>query len=274
MLLKAKAKINLFLHINGKLPNAYHLLDSLAVFAEDIYDEIEIFPGDKNCTAVVGGEFGFLLKQDKNNLIDQALKLFTKDKFYHCKLKKHIPLEAGLGGGSSDAAVVARFLDKAIPNEDLAKIGADLPICYNAKPCYFSGIGDIIEPLECFPSCYLVIVNPKKSLLTQDVFLQNKKIYTPFIGNKPTVFTKFENLIDFLLSVDNVLTDAAKALMPEISDILEELALQDNCALSRMSGSGPTCFGVFEEQNKALAALNNIKVSFPDYWIRHTKIGA
>lgn len=272
--LKAKAKINLFLHINGKLPNGYHLLDSLAVFAEDIYDEIKILPSNKNSTSVAGGEFALVLENEQNNLIDKALNLFSKDQFYNCKLIKNIPIGAGLGGGSSDAAIVAKFLNKNISNDDLAKIGADLPICYHEKPCYFSGIGEIIEPLKSLPVFYLILVNPNKPLFTKDVFVRNKNINTPFIENKPSSFYSVENLIDFLLSVDNVLTNAAKELMPEIGIILESLALQDGCALSRMSGSGPTCFGVFKNKNQALEALSKIKNSFPDYWVKYSQIGA
>lgn len=274
IVLKAKAKINLFLHINGKSSNGYHLLDSLAVLAEDIYDEIEVLPSNKNYTSVVGGEFASLIACEENNLIDKALSLFSKDVFYHYKLTKNIPIGAGLGGGSSDAAVVAKFLDKNISNNDLAKIGADLPICYYEKPCYFSGIGEIIEPLKSMPLFYLVLMNPNKPLLTKDVFLKNKNINIPFIKNKPSLFLSFENFIDFLLSVDNVLTDAAKELMPEIDIMLNSLAKQDGCVLSRMSGSGPTCFGVFKFKDQALEALNKIKTFFPDYWVKFTQIGA
>ncbi len=274
MQIKARAKINLFFQITGKRSDGYHLMESLVVFADDVYDLIEISESEENSTSIVGGEFASLLIDEKNNLIDKALEAFTADIKYHCALTKNIPIGAGLGGGSSDAAMAAKFLS---PNgdiiEELLKIGADLPICYHAEPAFCGGIGEIIDPVQNFPKIYMVLVNPKKTLLTKDVFKNNLRINTASIGNKPMDFSNnVENIIDFLMPLTNDLTEAAIHLMPEIKDILRLLESQDGCYFSRMSGSGPTCFALFKDKTSAILAMKAISIKNPNYWVKHTTI--
>jgi len=273
----AKAKINLFFHITGKRPDGYHLIESLMVFANDIYDTIEINQAEINSTSVQDGEFAHLLKEETNNLIDKAIESFAEDKKYRCELTKNIPIGAGLGGGSSDAAIVAKYItnkemDDEI-NQKLTKIGADLPICYHAEPAFCSGIGEIIEPIKNFPTAYLVLVNPNKTLLTKDVFKYNEHLNTNLILDKPIDFQRNINkLIEFLKPLKNDLTEAASKLMPEIKIILDFLAQQKGCRISRMSGSGPTCFGIFTNEEEAIKATVNIMELYPEYWIKHTEI--
>lgn len=269
MKIKARAKINLFFHITGKRADGYHLIESLIVFADDVYDLIELNEAKDNSTFIAGGEFASILIDEKNNLIDKALEAFTTDAKYHCKLTKNIPIGAGLGGGSSDAAMVVKFLvsNRDITSE-LLKIGADLPICYHDAPAFCSGIGEIIEPIENFPRIYMVLVNPRKALLTKDVFKNNTRINTALIQNKPTDFSK--NLIDFLIPLDNDLTESAIQLMPEIQIILKSLQSQKGCVISRMSGSGPTCFGIFNDPKSAIEAQKSIKEIYPSYWVKYT----
>ncbi len=298
-LLKAKAKINLFFHITGKKEDGYHLIDSLVVFAEDIYDLIEIKEGKNKST--IDGEFAHLLASENNNLIDKALQIFSPGKEYHYKLNKNIPIGAGLGGGSSDAAMVAKYLiDRSssltstegaeigdlvrtaleIPGQaslarddvnDLQKLtslGADLPICYHAQSAFCSGIGEAIEPIDNFPIIYLVLVYPNKSLLTKDIFMLNKNINSPKI-NHPN-FKDADQLIEFLSSLKNDLTDAATQLLPEVKSILDLIMAQEGCKLSRMSGSGSTCFGIFTDKVQAIEASKNIAALKPEYWVKYT----
>jgi 4-diphosphocytidyl-2-C-methyl-D-erythritol kinase len=273
----AKAKINLFFHITGKRPDGYHLIESLMVFANDVYDAIEINQAEINSTSVQDGEFAHLLKDETNNLIDKAIEYFAGTKKYSCKLTKNIPIGAGLGGGSSDAAIVAKYItnkemDDEI-NQKLTKIGADLPICYHAKPAFCSGIGEIIEPIKNFPTAYLVLVNPNKALLTKDVFKYNKHLNTDIILDKPIDLQKNINkLIEFLKPLKNDLTEAASNLMPDIKIILDLLDQQKGCSISRMSGSGSTCFGIFTDEQEAIKATKNIMELHPQYWIKHTEI--
>ena len=268
--LKAKAKINLFFHITGKREDGFHLIESLSVFANDIYDNIEITPSTSNKVIIKGGEFARLLK-DQNNLISTILETFSNKSFYQCKLTKNIPIGAGLGGGSSDAAVVAKFLNIQI--QELTKIGTDLPICYHAAPIFCSGIGEIIEPIRNFPSLYLILVNPRKTLLTKDVFRHNKHLNTAKITNKPIdFFTDTDKLLEFLLDLRNDLTDTAIELIPEIEDILALLKNQNGAIISRMSGSGPTCFAIFDSQQSAKEAQTKIEQQYPNYWVKYTSI--
>ncbi len=271
--LKAKAKINLFFHITGKREDGYHLIDSLTVFAEDIYDLIKV---DSSCAALTrinAGEFAYLLKDEKNNLIDKAIKEFADNEQYNCTLTKNIPIGAGLGGGSSDAATVLKYIKPNLNIKDLLKIGADLPVCYHGEPAYCSGIGEIIQPIKNFPSFYLVLVNPKKILLTKDVFKINKNIDTAYIENKPNNFDRKANkLIEFLINLSNDLKDSAIELLPEIKVILTLIEEQENCKLARMSGSGPTCFGMFENERDAIKACENILSLHPEYWVKVTNI--
>lgn len=271
-ILKAKAKINLFFQITGKRADGYHLIESLVVFAEDIYDTIEITESDNNETSVTGGLFANDLFDEKNNLIDKALNYFSGDKHYHCKLIKNIPIGAGLGGGSSDAAAVAKFLQNRISNEFLLKIGADLPVCYHAEPVFCSGIGEIVKPISSFPKLYMLLVNPNKALLTKDVFMNNKINYREQIKTIPKSFNDINTLLEFITPLKNDLTASAIQLMPEISDILTLLFQQKGCLLSRMSGSGPTCFALFENKELAVSAMNDISNQKPDYWVKYTSI--
>ena len=322
-LLKAKAKINLFFHITGKRDDGYHLIESLVAFADDVYDSIEISPSTINSTKVIGGEFAESLLNEKNNLIDKALNSFTTNQKYTCYLTKNIPIGAGLGGGSADAAIIARFLthlpralssikthlssltrgfspeigdllrfssrdprsplrsarddervvEDMVINNKLTEIGADLPICYFQQPTYCSGIGEILEPIKDFPKLYIVLVNPRKELLTKDVFIANKKINSPPIIHKPLFLSNStDKLIDFLKNTDNVLTEAAAEMVPEINKILQILDEQHGCKIARMSGSGPTCFGIFTERTQAMLAKEEISKAYPEFWVKYSTI--
>jgi 4-diphosphocytidyl-2-C-methyl-D-erythritol kinase len=272
-IIKPRAKINLFFQITGKRNDGYHMMESLVVFADDVYDSVEIAESEVNSTSIEGGEFGFLLVNEKNNLIDKALEIFAKDIKYHCKLTKNIPIGAGLGGGSSDAAMVAKYLSKDNITQELLEIGADLPICYHDAPAFCSGIGEIVEPIKNFPKVYMVLVNPNQTLLTKDVFKINTKINTPSIQNKPIdFFCDIEKLIEFISPLSNDLTESATQLMPEIQDILDLIQSQNGCAISRMSGSGPTCFGVFRTKESALKAESSIKNLYSNYWVKYSGV--
>lgn len=283
-IIKARAKINLFFHITRKSPDGYHLMQSLNVFADDIYDLIEINPASENGTTTKSGEFAYLLSNERNNLITKALEEFTSKLKYHCLLTKNIPIGAGLGGGSADAAMVAKFLVNQLSlqelqsfeniqniNERLLKIGADLPLCYYDAPSFCSGIGEIIESVYNFPKLHLLLVNPKMTLLTKDVFKNNSKIETSVIEDKILDFNNdLERLIQFLKPLTNDLSEAAIKLMPEIQFILTALKEQHDSRVVSMSGSGPTCFAIFSNQQSALQAEKNIANLFPDYWVKYT----
>lgn len=272
-IIKPRAKINLFFQIIGKRNDGYHLIESFVVFADDIYDLIEINESKINSTSIGGGEFSSFLINEKNNLIDKVLEKFTTDIKYHCKLTKNIPIGAGLGGGSSDGAMVAKYISKDDISKELLEIGADLPICYHDAPAFCAGIGEVIEPIKNLPKAHLVLVNPNKTLLTKDVFINNSKINTTPIVNKLVDFNgSIEKLIEFISPLSNDLTESAVKLMPEIKDILGLLQSQHGCFISRMSGSGPTCFAVFRTKEDAIKAKESIEHIHPNYWVRYSSI--
>lgn len=274
-ILRAPAKINLFLHVTNKLENGYHELESLVVFAQDIFDIIEIEESSDNCTSLLGGEFAQELQFESNNLIDKALMEFSNKNYYHCKLSKNIPIGAGLGGGSSDAAAVAKYLNYTgcDLSEKLLNIGADLPICYNGTPAFLSGVGQKIQPVKNIPNLHLVLINCKKRLLTQKVFSSRQESYSEKLADKPVdFFYNIDKIISFLMSLKNDLSDCAISIEPEIKYVLHMLQTQEGCVFSRMSGSGATCFGLFDSLEKALKAEQNISIEKPEYWVRYSKI--
>lgn len=273
IVLKAKAKINLFFHITGKRPDGYHLIESLNVFAENVYDTIKINSNYYASTRVSGGEFAEDLNTNQKNLIDIAIEKFISSPSFNCHLIKNIPIGAGLGGGSSDAATILKYLKPGLNEQELSLIGADLPCCYHAEAVYCKGIGEIIEPVQNLPKIYLVLVNPRKALLTKEVFSLNRKTDTPFLLNYPKDFhNDFDKFIEFLSNLSNDLTDTATELMPEIKFIMSSLMKEKNCKIARMSGSGPTCFGIFACKKEAIQASENILKLYPEYWIKVTSI--
>lgn len=271
-LLKAKAKVNLFFHIVGKREDGYHLIESLSVFTQDIYDQIEVSAAKTNILDIEPSEFSCYLQG--KNLMETALELFSPNKYYQLKLVKNLPVGAGLGGGSSDAATLIKYLlnDSSMSEnliDRLKYIGADLPLCYTQTPQFIASIGEELTEVKNLPKFYMLLVNPRKSLLTKDVFSQYSCNFSNSIEFFPQDFKhNFDNFIDFLQNKGNDLTKAAIQLFPDIANILELLYLQKGCKFSRMSGSGATCFGVFRDFEAAKLAKDNISNLKPDYWIK------
>ena len=273
-LLRARAKVNLFFHIVGKREDGYHLIESLSIFAQDIYDKIELSEAETNLLTLKTSEFSHDLHG--KNLMETALEIFSPNKNYHLTLTKNLPVAAGLGGGSSDAATLIKYLlkDLSLNQEIIDKlkhIGADLPLCYNQTPQFVSGIGDKLAEVKNLPNFYIVLVNPRKPLLTKEVFRNFSGEFSSKLDYLPKDFEgNLHKFIDFLQNKGNDLTKAAIQLLPEISEVLDLLKLQEGCKFSRMSGSGTTCFGIFEDIEAAEIAKNNIKNLKPSYWAKIT----
>lgn len=259
-LVTAPAKINLFLNIIAKIGTGYHLLETLAYFSDKLYDIITIEKSDK-----------FILKSDiPDNLIAkmyhelmESNSRYSNQKPQHYKiiLQKNIPIAAGLGGGSADAAAVARFLRPYFPNISdpeiqiiLSRIGADVTGCYHNKICYIHGIGEIISPINHFPKLSMLLVNPRKLCPTKEIFEKGFKNYSRPILQLPDSFKNAEEVVAFIEKYDNDLTRNACAVVPEIGEILLDLDRSNGCLISRMSGSGATCFGIFENKEQLLKA--------------------
>lgn len=280
----APAKINLYLHVTGRLDNGYHLLDSLVAFA-DIGDEISIEPAPEFKFSIEGpyaNAFGPKDRDhspDSSNLAVQAVWLLAqsaqKVPNVRIRLTKNLPLASGIGGGSSDAAAVIWGLLEwwKIPKQApyvqglMARLGADVPVCLKCRPARVRGIGDILDPAPALAEIPVVLINPGRPCMTGEVFSR-------FSGKfrEPVALTsgleKIDALVSFLNQQDNDLLRPALEMVPEIGNILSALAPQDGCLFTRMSGSGATCFGLFENEVFALKAAQDLRRDNPDWWVK------
>lgn len=279
--ISAPAKINLYLHVTGKRPDGYHLLDSLFVFA-DISDELHIESAEK-LSFSIEGEFAENLKEEKNNIVIKAAEILAKalgiTPSVNIKLIKKLPVAAGLGGGSADAAAVlvglSQLWESTLSKEELAEIalqlGADVPACLQKCPLNISGIGEIITKAPSLPKIWIVLVNPKVKVPTPDVFKARAKPFTAFMPIN-TACNDIDSFVFELKKRSNDLTEAACSLAPEIADTLEIISQQQDCLISRMSGSGATCFGLFANKEHAETAVRLIKSKKPNWWTISTRL--
>ncbi len=273
---QAPAKINLYLRVTGKTPENYHLLDSLVVFA-NIYDVIEISPAAA-ISVTVTGENAALVSPSDNTVLKAATALqshFGIKTGAQILLQKNLPVGAGIGGGSSDAAAALKLLIRLwkidISEHDLdsiaLSIGADVPACLRATAVYMSSIGEIIDKAPKLPKLHMVLVGTGRPLLTKDVFARYKEKFVPPVV-PPRAFTFEMDLLDFLYRNGNDLQRPAIELMPEIEDVLAALTAEEGCLLARMSGSGATCFGLFEKRKFAEEAAIKLSDRHPKWWVK------
>ncbi len=280
----APAKLNLFLHITERLNNGYHTLDSLVAFA-DIGDIITI-ENAPSFSFHIKGAFADSFKDDErstflngDNLVIKAARSLSQvaDRPLNIKitLTKNLPLSSGLGGGSSDAAATIWGLQQLwnLPHDAdyiiplMAKLGADVPVCLHSRPTIMQGIGDILLPAPTMPEIPILLVNPMISCATQDVFLHHNGIYK----NRTTLpknFNSVFDLVETLRTLENDLFKPALKLIPEIDNVINALNTQKHCLFSRMSGSGASCFGLFETIEHAENAAAKIKTENPDWWLK------
>ena len=259
----APAKVNLFLHVTGKRADGYHLLDSLAVFA-GIADRIDYAPAGR-LTLSVTGPFGTSLAAEADNLVLRAARSLAAEGGIELTgtltLDKQIPVASGIGGGSADAAATLRLLcrvwrltpGEAALDRIAASLGADVPVCLRNRALRMGGAGEILSPAPVLPPCGLLLVNPGIPLSTVSVFRARTGGFTPearLPGGWPTAAAMAKSLS----ALKNDLEPPAIALVPAIRDVLREITDLPGCLLARMSGSGATCFGLFESAQIAASA--------------------
>jgi len=278
----APAKINLYLHVVGRRADGYHLLDSLVAFA-DIGDFVTAAPAESLTLAIGGPEAGAIAGLGEDNLVMRAARLFAAEAAANrpggvpfgaaLYLDKRLPAAAGIGGGSSDAAATLRVLDRLwhrpVDPAALAalalKLGADTPACLAARPVWVGGIGERIEEAAALPPAGIVLANPRRSLPTAEVFAARRGAFAG-IGRFDPMPRDAAALAAVLADRGNDLTDAALSLLPEIAAVLERLAQLPGALLARMSGSGATCFALFDDREAALAAGALLAHSEPQWW--------
>jgi len=277
----AFAKVNLALLVTGRRPDGYHLLDSLVVFA-DVGEELRAQPAPETRLEIRGPMAAAVDCAPEANLVLRAARLLagiaprvTPPPGARLILEKTMPVAAGLGGGSADAAATLRLLDRlweldlgtAALAEQGAALGADVPMCVASRTCRVRGIGEVLDPVDLGCDLHLVLVNPGLPLSTPSVFRANSR-FSPD-GLPPLVEMSDAGAVaDWLARSGNDLEDAAKSLCPPVGVCLDALAAEPGCLMARMTGSGATSFGLFETKAEAGAAATRIAGKRADWWCR------
>ena len=282
----APAKINLYLHILGRRDDGLHLLDSLVAFV-DLADELTATPGADTALDIIG-PFADRLSAGLDNLVLKAAHALAADlgisSGAHLTLTKNLPVAAGLGGGSSDAAAALRALAR-LWRVDLGdervmavarELGSDVPVCVERCPAFIGGTGHDIEPTSELPRAYLVLVNPGVGLAT-------KEVYGTFVRCRPIgaresverhrgAIADVPALADVLSERANDLTEAAGTLAPQVPAVLSFLESLPEALVVRMTGSGPTCFALFAEMDAAAKAAEACRAHEPNWWVAEARL--
>lgn len=276
----APAKVNLYLHVLGRRDDGRHDLDSLIVFAE-FGDRVGVSVAP-NLSLEVHGPFAGSLDSEHDNLVmsaARALQAITDtSQGAAVKLDKQIPVAAGLGGGSADAAAVLRLLahlwelDPAGDSvtEVAAGAGSDVAACLRGGPCYVVGAGDTVDPVADLPDAHAVLVNPGIALATGDVFAAFDQRAASGATRLILPIHGVEALARQLVARRNDLEPVAAAMVPEIGVALRALNGLPGCLLARMSGSGATCFGLFSRAGEAASGARVLQGAHGDWWVRDT----
>ena len=282
----APAKINLALHVTGRRADGYHTIETLAVFTA-FGDTVAVAAGDGAALEVEGPFAGALAgTPSADNLALRALAAFTaasgRATTARLQLTKRIPVAAGLGGGSADAAATLRLMERTgaagVGAARLAAIagalGADVPMCLMSKPLVARGTGETIAPVAAMPALAVVLVHPGVPVSTRDVFAARQG---PFGGPLPALPARFGDAADvaaWLKSTRNDLSGPAARVAPQAAEAADLLATLDTCRFARMSGSGAAAFGIFATAADAELAAARIGKARPGWWTTATVTGA
>jgi 4-diphosphocytidyl-2-C-methyl-D-erythritol kinase len=280
----APAKVNLYLHVLGRRPDGYHILDSLVVFA-GYGDRIEVAAAAA-LRLTVDGPFANDIPTGEDNLVLRAARALADEVGRPAdagiRLTKSLPVASGIGGGSSDAAATLRALlrfwridiDGGRLRRLALALGADVPMCVGGRPSFVGGIGERIEPAPDLPPCALVLINPRIALPTAQVFARRAGPFSEaarFNGARPA---DARALAALLAQRRNDLAAAAMAIAPEVASVLDALAATPGVMLARMSGSGATCFGLCETEASATTAARDLATRHPEWWIEAAPVAA
>lgn len=278
----APAKINLYLHVTGKRPDGYHLLDSLVVFA-GAGDTLRYEPGPEALHLVLAGRFGAALSDaaGPDNLVMKAASALeaacgpeARIRGGRLVLEKDLPVASGIGGGSADAAAALRLLNRAwsaqVDHATLLniaeKLGADVPVCLASQSARMEGIGEVLSAAPALPDCGMVLVNCGQAVSTPDVFRKRDGAFLPRAA-LPARWPDAATMVADLAELDNSLEAPACVVCPPVQTVVSAIAALPECLLSRMSGSGATCFGLFPSVRSAQAAAARLAQSEPGWWV-------
>jgi 4-diphosphocytidyl-2-C-methyl-D-erythritol kinase len=282
----APAKVNLTLHVLGRRPDGYHEIESLVAFA-DVGDRLTFHPGER-LELDVRGPTAAASGANSDNLVLKAARALAERVgglgLGRFMLDKQLPVAAGLGGGSSDAAAALRLLAKHndLPLDDervraaARATGADVPVCLDAQARVMRGVGEILSDPIALPRLSAVLVNPRVAVPTRDVFAA---LAAPALsmsmksGDRMTIGPDVAGLLSALAERRNDLERPASKLQPVIADVLAALRACRGCQLARMSGSGATCFALFESESATQAAATELSGKQPGWWVRAATFG-
>ncbi|OIN87695.1 MAG: 4-(cytidine 5'-diphospho)-2-C-methyl-D-erythritol kinase [Alphaproteobacteria bacterium CG1_02_46_17] len=283
--ISAPAKVNLHLHILGKTENGYHILDSLVCFTD--FGDTLTFEEDKMFSLNIVGEFANLLQSHDlagQNLIEKSVREFENATNIKVNLRmtlnKNIPLGGGLGGGSSDAAATLNALQR-IYKTDInlekitAKLGSDITACLNApRPVIMRSTGNDISPAPVLPQkTPAVLVNAGQHCATPEIYRTLKMHEFSKSVTFPDRFDAIDSLSDFINThTRNDLYAPALKAEPSLTKTIDIIKQQTGCLLTRLSGSGATCFGIFETEDMAQQAASQIKTTHPEWWVVQTTL--
>jgi 4-diphosphocytidyl-2-C-methyl-D-erythritol kinase len=281
----APAKVNLTLRVLGRRADGYHEIESLVAFADA--GDILSFSRGGDLRLTVRGPSAAAAGDGDDNLVRKAARALAARRtgiaLGAFDLDKRLPVAAGLGGGSSDAAAALRLLAKA--NAILANdpdlyaaaraTGADVSVCLDPRPRMMRGIGEILsEPLR-LPPLPAVLVNPGVALPTKSVFVAWKPAAAPVSHDVAAISnaTSAAEVAQLLVTQANDLEAPAISLQPVIAEALAALRGLAGCSLARMSGSGATCFGLFTADTSASKAAETLRGKYPAWWVQATTLG-
>ena len=282
---EARAKVNLTLRVVGRRVDGYHDLESLVAFA-DCADRLSLTPGSSLDLKTIG-PLAAACGETADNLVLKAARLLGERvadlKVGSFTLDKVLPVAAGIGGGSADAAAALRLLarlnDLALDDERLREValltGADVPVCLAQSPCDMTGVGETLLPVS-LPKIPCVLVNPRIPVATKDVFaalgLRNGEL---LVGAGdilqatawPEPGASVEDWVEVLAANSNDLEAPATRIQPVIGEVIAALNATNGAWLARMSGSGATCFAIFENTAEAQRAAQKIRLDHPEWWV-------
>jgi 4-diphosphocytidyl-2-C-methyl-D-erythritol kinase len=271
----------LFLHVGDKRADGFHPLQSLAVFTA-MGDVLSMEPAF-GLSLTIEGPFAKGLDGEGDNLVLRAAKSLSEKSALDTQgakliLTKNLPVASGIGGGSADAAAALRGLNQlwnldrseAVLRDLAAGLGSDIPVCVLSASCFMEGRGEVLRAAQSMPRVPMLLVNPGVAVPTKDVFAALGERSGVEMALPRGNFTDTADLLRFLETTRNDLEEPARRIQPVIGDVLQAIAKLPGALMTRMSGSGATCFGIFADDDCCRRAAENLKIRQPAWWIAPT----
>ena len=284
---RARAKVNLDLRVLGRRADGYHELESLVAFA-GVGDMLSLVPSADLSLTLAGPRSEGLTADDGNLVLRAARSLAAARpglRLGRFHLVKRLPVASGIGGGSADAAAALRLVARLngiaardpVLREVAAGVGADVPVCLDSRARLMAGIGEKLGPVLKLPPLFAVLVNPGVAVETAAVFralgLKAGEAVDEARAERLAAPASVLELLDHLASTTNDLAVPAQQVAPVIREVLERLAALPGCRLARMSGSGATCFALFDDCRASAAAAKAVQRERPGWWVKPTLLG-